>query len=116
MVMRMEKKDPPRKYRVGPEQKVEISDCGHVYLEPDEQVTFVTKSGKQHDFAAKSWGFYATPSMNGRLAKEGFRTALVRNENGRYYVMVVEIERMADFENYLKSEKNKVVEWLSDRS
>ncbi|MEW5919759.1 MAG: hypothetical protein AB1796_02165 [Bacillota bacterium] len=70
---------------------------------------------KEHDFAAKAWGFYATPSVNGRLKDQGFKTALVRNNAGRVYVMVVELERMADFERYLQAEKNTVIEWLDER-
>jgi hypothetical protein len=94
---------------------VEISDCGRLRLEPDEQVTFVSASGKEHDFTAKSWGFYATPSVNARLAEQGFKTALVRNHQGRFYVMVVEREKLSDFLEYLKREQNEVEEWLDER-
>jgi len=113
--MKIVKKEPPRKFLVGEDQKVEISDCGKMYLEPDEQVTFVTVSGKEHDFAAKSWGFYATPSMNSRLVSEGFKTALVKNQLGRYYIMVVDKDHLPGFEAYLDTTKNEVVEWLDER-
>jgi hypothetical protein len=113
--MRFEKKNPPRVFSVGREAPIHISDCGRVYLEPDEQVTFVTADGKEHDFAAKDWGFYATPSVNGRLAAQGFRTALVRNPAGRRYVMVVNRDRMESFEQYLCDEKQTVEAWLDER-
>jgi hypothetical protein len=113
--MEFKKKEPPRKYKVGLYQQIEISDCGEVHLKPDEQVTFVTPSGKQHDFAAKSWGFYATPSINDRLVRQGFKTALVRNTKGQIYLMVVDPEKIKEFEAYLKEEKQQVMEWLHER-
>lgn len=113
--MRIDVKEPPRTYRVGASGEIEISDCGRIYLEPDEQVTFVTPAGREHDFAAKSWGFYATPSVNGRLVTQGFKTALVRNSAGRYYVMVVDSANVAEFEAYLRNEASVVEEWLDER-
>ena len=52
--MRIETSNPRRVFQVGLRKQIDISDCGRVYLEPDEQVTFVTPSGKEHDFVAKS--------------------------------------------------------------
>lgn len=114
--MRFEPRQPPRKFRVGLARQIELSDCGRVHLAPDEQVTFVTPAGREHDFAAKSWGFYATPSVNGRLRDQGLRTALVRNAHGRLYVMVVEPERIEEFHAYLREERQHVVEWLDERT
>ncbi|HID28861.1 MAG TPA: hypothetical protein EYP19_02520, partial [Desulfobacterales bacterium] len=94
MDMKFQAQEPPRVFRVGIKQDIEMHDCGRMYLHPDEQITFVTPSGKEHDFAAKSWGFYATPSINSRLKDQGFKTALVRNRSGRLYVMVVEKEKL----------------------
>ena len=113
--MKIKKNEPPRVFVVGEKGKIEIFDCGKIYLEPDEQVSFVTSSGKEHDFTAKSWGFYATPSVNGRLVNQGFKTALVKNQSGRYYIMVVDVDRVPDFEAYLSVEKNEVVEWIDER-
>lgn len=114
--MKIEIKNPPRKFKVGSSQQIEISDCGSIYLNPDEQVTFITKTGKRHDFAAKSWGFYVTPSVNDRVKNEGFKTALVRNQFGKHYVMVVEVEKVKEFQDYLQAEQNTVVEWIDERS
>ncbi len=113
--MRIETTNPRRVFQVGLRRQIDISDCGRVYLEQDEQVTFVTPSGKEHDFVAKSWGFYATPSINGRLADQGFKTALVKNSFGKYYIMVVDPDKMADFNAYLEFERHEVVEWLDER-
>lgn len=107
--------DPPRVFLVGADKTVGISDCGRIQLDADEQVTFVTSSGKQHDFTAKAWGFYTTPSVNGRLKDQGFKTALVRNQGGRVYVMTVERERLDEFSAYITTEGMVVEEWLDER-
>ena len=114
--MKMNPKNPPRKFRVGEHKQIEISDCASIELSADEQVTFVTPSGKEYDVARKSWGFYATPSVNGRLVKQGFKTALVKNAFGQCYVMLVEPEKMEDFKKYIQQENSQVVEWLDERS
>jgi hypothetical protein len=108
-------KTPPRLFRTGQGEAITIADCGEMRLAADEQVTFVTEDGRRHDFAAKDWGFYATPSVNGRLRDEGFKTALVRNRQGRRYVMVVNRTRMAAFEAYCRAESQQVEEWLDER-
>ncbi len=113
--MRFERTEPVRVFKVGQHRQIDISDCGRVYLEPDEQVTFVTPAGKEHDFVAKNWGFYATPSINGRLADQGFKTALVKNSFGKYYIMVVDLDKMADFNAYLEIERHEIAEWLDER-
>ena len=113
--MRIETTNPRRVFQVGLRKQIDISDCGRVYLDADEQVTFVTPVGKEHDFVAKSWGFYATPSINGRLADQGFKTALVKNSFGKYYIMVVDPDGMTDFDAYLEIERHEVVEWLDER-
>lgn len=110
--MKFQRNNPPRRFRVGAEKRIVLKDCGSLRLAPNEQVTFVTASGKRHDFVAKSWGFYATPSTNARLAAQGLKTAIVRNHQGRYYVLVVDKERLREFRTYLEDEKNKVVRWL----
>lgn len=115
--MRFSPKDPPRVFQVGrPENPIHLKDCGNIELEPDEQVTFLTESGAEYDVARKSWGYYATPSLNGRLRSHGFKTALVQNRlTKRYFVMLVEMNRLAEFQSYLETEKQRLVEWLDER-
>lgn len=107
-------KDNPREYKVGLEGQITIKDMGQIQLDTDEQITFVTPEGAEYDLARKSWGYYGTPSVNDRLKRFGFKTALVRNCKGQVYIMVVEKERLADFEAYLAEEKNYVLQWLDD--
>lgn len=102
----------PRKFSVG---GTVLSDCGEVYLNSDEQITFVSESGKRHDFCAKKWGFYATPSVNHRLSNQNLKTALVKNLANRYYVMVVDEDYMDEFSDYLNQQGSRVLEWLDEK-
>jgi len=77
-------------------------------------ISFQTKSNKEYDFVAKEWGFYATPSINGRLKKEGFKTALVMNEHKNIYVMAVEEDKIHLFEDYLEKDKQNLICWLDE--
>lgn len=114
--MKIDEKKPPREYTVGRAHPFTIKDCGKIALDPDEQVTFVTGKGAEYDVARKDWGFYATPSTNGRLASFGLRAALVKNDQGRWYVMLVEKGHEPSFERYLADEANRVVVWLDDEA
>ncbi len=108
--------DPPRRFVVGRNASIEMKDCGQILLEADEQVTFITALGAEYDVARKEWGFYATPSVNGRLKAMGFKTALVKNPHHRYYVLLVEQDKIEQFLAYLQQEESEIVEWLDERS
>ncbi len=113
--MKIEKNEPPREFTVGFGPPVVMKDCAHIELEPDEQVTLKTETGAEYDVARKNWGFYATPSINGRLQKFGFRTALVRNRLNQFFVMLVEQGREEPFQEYLNDEGLTVCMWLDDQ-
>jgi hypothetical protein len=112
--MRFTPVDPPRVFEVGHDEKIRMKDCGRVALEPDEQVTFVTPAGGEYDVARKAWGFYATPSLNGRLPCFGLRGVLVRNRLDQYFVLLVERGQEPAFDRYVASERLAVVSWLDD--
>lgn len=115
--MKFDERRPPRVFQVGNVEKFPMRDCGTLRLEPNEQVTLVTEAGAQYDVARKNWGFYATPSLNGRLASFGLRGVLVRNPSGRYFVLLVEKGKQAEFDAYVKSERLAIVCWMdSDES
>src|SRR4051812_16478386 len=103
---------PPRVFRTGRGTPIDLLDCARIELEPDEQVTFVTPAGAEYDVARKAWGFYATPSLNGRLKQFGLRAALVKNFVGKFYILLVEADREADFRAYLRAEDNLLIRWL----
>ncbi len=106
--VKFDAKNPPRRYRAN---GATISDCGTLLLAPDEQVTFVTEQGAEYDVARKDWGFYATPSLNRRLAQSGLRGALVAND-GKLFVLLVEAGREPLFQGYLDREGARLVTWL----
>jgi hypothetical protein len=107
--------DPPREYTAG-RSAVVIRDCGRVALAVNEQITFVTERGGEYDVARTSWGFYATPSLNGRLGAFGMRAALVKNPDGKFFVLLVEIVNQQAFDESLAAEGHTVVAWLDDAS
>ena len=104
----------PRDFTIGARNDITIEDWGDLHLAPDEQITLLTDEGRRYDLVRKDWGFYATPSINGRLLNEGFKTALVRNDQGRLYVMLVEEGKEGLFENYCKAESQQLLGWLNE--
>jgi hypothetical protein len=106
-------KNPPRRFTVGNAVKFDMKDCGTLALEPDEQVTFTTEGGAEYDVARKDWGFYATPSLNGRLEQFGLRGVLIKNRGtARYFVLLVERGREKAFDAYCEQENLAVIAWL----
>jgi hypothetical protein len=114
--LRFTPKNPPRVFEVGRNAVIQLKDCGRIELEPDEQVTFATEAGSEYDVVRKSWGFYATPSLNGRLPAFGLRAALVKGQDSKYYVFLVENGEEAGFKSYLDIEGHTVVWWLDSDS
>ncbi|MGE0268302.1 MAG: hypothetical protein AB7S78_07590 [Candidatus Omnitrophota bacterium] len=113
--MRFEEKKPPRRFTVGMDKQITISDCGDIYLNHNEQVTFKTQDGKEYDLAKKDWGYYATPSLNGRLEQFNLRGVLVKNMvSKRYFVLLVERGKEPEFEEYLKEEQLKIITWMDN--
>lgn len=110
--MKLRLKDKPREFIV---KGHKIKDFGRISLNDGEMVTFVTRSGRECDFTAKNWGFYLGPSLNSRLRKQGFKVALVLNEQRQLYVHAVEKDKLEEFENYLKEgQNNKIISWLDE--
>lgn len=109
-------KQPPRAFEVGSGMKVRLKDCGDVKLEPNEQLTFTTEHGAEYDVARKEWGFYATPSLNGRLISFGLRTVLVKNSLNKFYILLVEKGSEHAFYKYLNLEELEIVSWLDTDS
>jgi hypothetical protein len=110
--MNLKQNTPPRSFEVAP--GVTHHDCAHVALEAGEQVTFTTRSGGEYDVARMEWGFYATPSLNSRLKRFGFRSALVKNLSSQFFILLVEKGFESAFEQYLQNESHKLICWLDD--
>ena len=112
--MRFKKNKIPRSFIVGIKKKLKIKDIGTIQLAPNEQITFITKNNNRYDVVRKNWGFYATPSINSRLKKEGFKTALVKNTLNRIFVMIVEKKRIPKFKIYCREQNQKILFWLDE--
>lgn len=105
--------NPARKFLVG-NSEITLNDTGSILLEPDEQVTFLDERGSEYDVCRKIWGYYATPSVNGRLKNFGFKTAVVENEQTKMlYVMLVYENMIPSFEEYLSAEGLLIRKWMS---
>jgi 2-polyprenyl-3-methyl-5-hydroxy-6-metoxy-1,4-benzoquinol methylase len=104
--------EPARIFRTGRDEPIEIRDCARIALDADEQVTFVTESGAEYDVTRKEWGFYAAPSLNGRLLDHGLRAAIARSHVGKYYLFLVQRGCEAAFQAYLDRERNVLIRWL----
>ena len=111
--MKFAPKVPPRHFPVGNAVKFDMKDCGELMLGADEQVTFKTERGGEYDIARKDWGFYATPSLNGRLEQFGLRAVLIRNRaTGRYFILLVERGEEARFDAYMAREGLDLITWM----
>lgn len=112
--MKFDEKNPPREFEVGYEHKNILKDCGFIYLEPNEQITFLTKLGHEYDVTRKDWGFYATPSLNGRLANFQLRAVLVKNRVNRFFIMLVEKGKENIFQSYVNAEPLTIITWMDN--
>ena len=103
---------PPREF--SPYPGLTLQDMGDVWLETDEQLTFVTPDGAGNDVVRKEWGFYLTNSLNVRLRSQGFKTALVSSgtNDPRLYVLMVEDSKRKVFDAYLEKYCMRLVVWL----
>ncbi len=109
--MKVAQRTPPRRFSVGREGAITLTHCADIALEPDEQVTFTTAAGTEFDVVRKDWGYYATPSLNGRLPAHGLRPALVRSGDKSYLLLVAEGAEPAFFA-YLSDQHMEVIRWL----
>ena len=86
-----------------------------IFLLSFELITFLTKDNKEWDVVKKNWGFYATPSLNGRLCHFGFMSCIAKNlKTERIFALLVEEGKTAEFEDYLEKESMAVVAWLHE--
>ena len=104
-----------REYEVGIKSKTIIKDVGKINLDSDEQITFVDSSENEYDLAKKNWGYYATPSINKRLKKFNYKTALVKNnQTDLFYVMIVCNNKIKEFNKYISADSMEIVCWLDE--
>ncbi len=115
--MKFTPQQPPRAFQVGPTGQINLLDYGKIRLEPNEQVTFTLPEGGEYDVARKEWGFYATPSLTGRLEQYGLRGVLIKNRaTGKFFVLLVEKGKEKQFDDYCRQENLAVVAWIDTSS
>lgn len=102
--------DIAREFDVG---EARIRDFGQIELGPGEMISVVSASGRECDITATDWGLYLAPSLNGRLATQGFRVALVENPQGKLFLNAVEEGKLDIFHVYLAEQGSRVVSWLA---
>ncbi len=108
---------PHRKFKVGNKKKFDMHDCGKLQLNENEQVTLITENGAEYDVARKNWGFYATPSMNGRLKNFNLKTVLIRNKStNRFFIFLLEKGKEDEFYKYLDIENLEIICWMDRTS
>lgn len=114
--MEIHETKPPRAFMVGLHGTVEMKEVGKLTLNADEIVTFLGGGGVEYDVARKEWGFYATPSLNKRVLEKGLRPVLVKNPQGRWFVLLIEGDGGEAFKEYCKSEGVQLIAWLDDEA
>ncbi len=107
--MKIKIKKKPRVFKVSiGNRKIQLKDTAEIILKQNEQVTFKNFSS-EYDVAKKDWGYYATPSINGRLKKFGFRTFLIKNKKNKLYIFLVHKNKIKNFRKYCKDDNQKIV-------
>lgn len=110
--MKIEKKDPPRAFEV---KGIPLKHVADIHAAPNEIYTFINPEGAEFDVSAKDWGYYATPSTNGRLKRMGYRTALAHNRTtGMRFVLVVDCDKQTEFDQYCAEQEMIIDAWLDE--
>lgn len=110
--MKTDFKKKPRIFNVN---GVDLKDFGKIRLSENEIISLLSDTGKEMDITAKRWGYYLGPSLNARLAKEGYKVALVVNQYNKIFLMVVDKAKIEEFKSYLKDRQdNRILCWLDE--
>ena len=90
-------------------KKIFLKHVANIDLKNNELVTFIDKND-EYDVVKKSWGYYATPSINKRLANNNFLTFLVKNKaTNDLFIFLVKKNKVQLFENFKKKNNYKIV-------
>ncbi len=107
---------PPRSFAASSSDATPTLDCGTIALSTNEQVTFDDALGRlgHTDVTRKEWGYYLTRSCNDYQGRNGWRTAIVRNLEGRTYVVLVDLEESECFRGFLMDSNHTVILWVDE--
>ena len=83
-------------------------------MQNDENITLKNFDNKnEYDICKKNWGFYATPSLNKRLRKFGYKAALVKNKNlFTFSILIVDVKKKNIFFKYISDQNMILLCWL----
>ena len=103
-----------RKFKVN--SSLKIVDRGTVILSENEMISLSTRK-KNNEIVAKKWGFYLTPSINVRLKKNGYKCAIIINQQKKFFVTLVLNDKnsLKNFKDYLREDNQKLVMFLSNK-
>ncbi|MDC3114692.1 class I SAM-dependent methyltransferase [Candidatus Pelagibacter sp.] len=113
--MKFNIKKKPRIFTVGFDKSFIVKDFGKINVDhTDKEFELLTFSNKkkEYDFGITNWGYYATPSINGRLKNNGYQTFLVKNIYNKIYIMVVDDNKLIKFRKYIEFENQKILSRL----
>ena len=105
-----------RKFKVGINNEILITDIGSIELNSNELITLISKEGMEHELCKKDFGYYLTQSINKRVINKGYKVAITKNKDNLFFIMLVEISKIKLFQKYLTDEKNTLVCWLPNKS
>lgn len=111
--MKVYKRKKPRTFLVSEKNRIFLKDVGKVSLNDNENLTISSTDKKNYEICRKNWGYYATPSINVRLKKNGFRTVLVK-QNKKLFILIVDNKKIKMFKRYIKLENYKIVKRLDN--
>ena len=97
-------------------KNTKIKKAANIKLNNDCVITFISSDKKEYDFCKKKWGYYATPSINHRLTDNNFRAVIIKNILNKHFICVVEKDKIKEFRDYLKKDKQKVIMWLNNKN
>ena len=109
--MKVYRKRTPRNFLVSKKNNIYLKDVGKVNLGINENLTFTSSGSKKYEVCRKDWGYYATPSINSRLKKNGFKTALAKQKK-KYFILLVDKKKISKFKTYCRIENYKIIKWL----
>lgn len=93
--------------------KIKLKHVANIYLKSDEMITFLDFKKNEYDVVKKSWGYYATPSIDKRLKKNFYETYLVKNAaTNNKFIFIVNIKKKKDFKIYIKKNNIKIIKFL----
>ena len=110
--MKIQIQTPGREFVVGT-SSITITDSGTITLDDDHQITFLETDKSEYDVCKKEWGYYATPSINGRLEHFNYMTCLVKNSAEKKYIMIVKTSKLEEFKTYLEIENLVIETWFN---